>query len=172
MLCPEGLRLPDCTQVRASSLAKVSAAFRRAWPRDGKCQGRGPYRRTQRTRCCQQRQLLLAGSIFAASAPPGGSRRILRKLLSQREIARQPATACILHLEKLRWTETTTIVEPITALPGYQVILSKESKMQATNPGNANTVVGVFEDRQKAQQAVNELKQAGFREDQIGIVGI
>ena len=42
--------------------------------------------------------------------------------------------------------------------------------MQATNPGNANTVVGVFEDRQKAQQAVNELKQAGFREDQIGIV--
>lgn len=33
------------------------------------------------------------------------------------------------------------------------------------------TAVGVFEDRQKAQQAVNELKRAGFREDQIGVAG-
>lgn len=31
------------------------------------------------------------------------------------------------------------------------------------------TVVGVFEDRQHAQQAVNELRRLGFREDQIGV---
>ena len=34
-----------------------------------------------------------------------------------------------------------------------------------------NTVVGVFEDRTNAQQAVRELKQNGFRDDQIGVVG-
>jgi len=32
------------------------------------------------------------------------------------------------------------------------------------------TVVGVFEDRAKADQAVSELRQAGFRDDQIGVV--
>jgi len=31
------------------------------------------------------------------------------------------------------------------------------------------TAVGVFTDRQRAQQAVNELRKAGFREDQIGV---
>ncbi len=39
-----------------------------------------------------------------------------------------------------------------------------------TNSGNRTTVVGVFEDRTKAQAAVRELRQAGFREDQIGVV--
>jgi len=34
---------------------------------------------------------------------------------------------------------------------------------------NRSTVVGVFEDRQKANQAVNELLKAGFRQDQIGV---
>jgi len=33
------------------------------------------------------------------------------------------------------------------------------------------TAVGVFEDRQRAQQAVNELRRAGFREDEIGVAG-
>ena len=33
-----------------------------------------------------------------------------------------------------------------------------------------STVVGVFEDRRQAQQAVDGLKRAGFREDEIGIV--
>jgi len=33
------------------------------------------------------------------------------------------------------------------------------------------TAVGVFEDRQQAQKAVNELRRMGFREDQIGIAG-
>jgi len=33
------------------------------------------------------------------------------------------------------------------------------------------TAVGVFTDRQRAQQAVNDLRKAGFREDQIGIAG-
>jgi len=33
------------------------------------------------------------------------------------------------------------------------------------------TAVGVFTDRQRAQQAVNELRKVGFREDQIGIAG-
>jgi len=33
------------------------------------------------------------------------------------------------------------------------------------------TAVGVFEDRARAQQAVNELRRAGFREDQIGVAG-
>lgn len=32
------------------------------------------------------------------------------------------------------------------------------------------TVVGVFQSRERAQQAVNELKQEGFRDDQIGVV--
>ena len=32
-----------------------------------------------------------------------------------------------------------------------------------------STVVGVFEDRQKANQAVSELLKAGFRQDQIGV---
>lgn len=31
--------------------------------------------------------------------------------------------------------------------------------------------VGVFEDRHRAQQAVNELRRAGFREDEIGVAG-
>jgi uncharacterized protein (TIGR02271 family) len=34
-----------------------------------------------------------------------------------------------------------------------------------------STIVGVFEDRQKAQQAVNELKRAGFLDSQIGVAG-
>src|SRR5262245_29682597 len=32
------------------------------------------------------------------------------------------------------------------------------------------TVVGVFTDAQQAQQAVQELRRAGFQEDQIGVV--
>jgi hypothetical protein len=32
------------------------------------------------------------------------------------------------------------------------------------------TVIAVFEDRRQAQQAVDELFQAGFREDQIGVI--
>jgi len=32
-----------------------------------------------------------------------------------------------------------------------------------------NVIVGVFDDRNQAQQAVNELKRAGFRDDQIGV---
>ena len=31
------------------------------------------------------------------------------------------------------------------------------------------TIVGVFEDRAHAQQAINDLKRAGFRDDQIGV---
>ena len=34
---------------------------------------------------------------------------------------------------------------------------------------NRSTVVGVFEDRRQADQAVAELKKAGFRDDQIGV---
>jgi uncharacterized protein (TIGR02271 family) len=34
---------------------------------------------------------------------------------------------------------------------------------------NRATIVGVFEDRGHAQQAIEELKRAGFREDQIGV---
>jgi uncharacterized protein (TIGR02271 family) len=33
-----------------------------------------------------------------------------------------------------------------------------------------STIVGVFEDRQQAQRAVDELRRAHFREDQIGVV--
>ena len=32
-----------------------------------------------------------------------------------------------------------------------------------------STIVGVFEDRRQADTAVNELRQAGFREDQIRV---
>jgi len=35
---------------------------------------------------------------------------------------------------------------------------------------NHATVVGVFHDRRSAQQAVEELRRVGFREDQIGVV--
>jgi uncharacterized protein (TIGR02271 family) len=38
----------------------------------------------------------------------------------------------------------------------------------ATNTDRA-TIVGVFEDRAHAQQAINDLKRAGFRDDQIGV---
>jgi uncharacterized protein (TIGR02271 family) len=38
--------------------------------------------------------------------------------------------------------------------------------MQATQ---RTTVVGVFEDRRQADKAVSELRQAGFRDDQIGV---
>jgi len=34
---------------------------------------------------------------------------------------------------------------------------------------NRSTVVGVFSDRTEAEQAIHDLKQAGFRDDQIGI---
>jgi len=34
---------------------------------------------------------------------------------------------------------------------------------------NTSTVVGVFEDRRQADQAVAELKRAGFRDDQVGV---
>jgi len=37
------------------------------------------------------------------------------------------------------------------------------------NAKQRSTIVGVFEDRRHADQAVNELRQAGFREDQIGV---
>lgn len=33
-----------------------------------------------------------------------------------------------------------------------------------------STVVGVFENREEAQKAVNELRRAGFREDEIGVI--
>jgi uncharacterized protein (TIGR02271 family) len=42
--------------------------------------------------------------------------------------------------------------------------VSKESKMK-----ERTTIIGVFEDRIKAQQAINELKRAGFNENQIGM---
>jgi len=42
----------------------------------------------------------------------------------------------------------------------------EESNMQQTQ---RSTVVGVFQDRQQAQRAVDELRRAGFREDQIGV---
>ena len=35
---------------------------------------------------------------------------------------------------------------------------------------NQNTLVGVFADRTQAQDAVRSLKQAGFRDDQLGIL--
>jgi len=38
------------------------------------------------------------------------------------------------------------------------------------NSSQRSTVVGVFNDRSQAQQAVKDLRQAGFREDQIGVV--
>src|SRR5262245_13458403 len=48
--------------------------------------------------------------------------------------------------------------------------------MAMTNPGTTgtttrSTVVGVFTDRAAAQRAVNELRRAGFREDQVGVIG-
>jgi uncharacterized protein (TIGR02271 family) len=39
-----------------------------------------------------------------------------------------------------------------------------------TATSKRETVVGVFEDRRPAQQAVEDLKNAGFRDDQIGVV--
>ena len=41
---------------------------------------------------------------------------------------------------------------------------------RTTKDTNRTTVVGVFDDRSRAQAAVRDLRQAGFREDQIGVV--
>jgi uncharacterized protein (TIGR02271 family) len=41
----------------------------------------------------------------------------------------------------------------------------------ATTTEQRSTVVGVFEDRRQAETVVSELRQAGFREDQIGVAG-
>jgi uncharacterized protein (TIGR02271 family) len=41
----------------------------------------------------------------------------------------------------------------------------------ATTTEQRSTVVGVFEDRYQADAAVSELRQAGFRKDQIGVAG-
>jgi uncharacterized protein (TIGR02271 family) len=41
----------------------------------------------------------------------------------------------------------------------------------ATTTEQRSTVVGVFEDRRQADTAIRELRQAGFREDQIGVAG-
>lgn len=38
------------------------------------------------------------------------------------------------------------------------------------NKGKRSTVVGMFENREQAQQAVNELRRAGFREEEIGVI--
>lgn len=39
----------------------------------------------------------------------------------------------------------------------------------ATTTEQRSTAVGVFEDRRQADEAITELRQAGFREDQIGV---
>jgi len=49
---------------------------------------------------------------------------------------------------------------------GFGWHLHREDFMKAAQ---GSTVIGVFEDRRHADQAVNELRQAGFREDQIGV---
>jgi hypothetical protein len=38
------------------------------------------------------------------------------------------------------------------------------------NDGRQTAVIGIFKDRAQAQQAVRELRAAGFREDQIGFI--
>jgi len=43
--------------------------------------------------------------------------------------------------------------------------------MKTTKTTQRSTVVGVFEDRRKANDAVQALRQAGFRDDQIGVAG-
>jgi hypothetical protein len=43
--------------------------------------------------------------------------------------------------------------------------ISEEKLMRAQQ----STIVGVFEDRQQADRAVDELRRAGFRDDQIGV---
>jgi hypothetical protein len=40
----------------------------------------------------------------------------------------------------------------------------------AMTDSERSTMVGVFEDQSKAEQAVNELRSAGFSDDQIGLV--
>jgi len=42
--------------------------------------------------------------------------------------------------------------------------------MNATNP-NAPSAIGVYDDLQKAEHAINDLRQAGFPADDIGIIG-
>jgi uncharacterized protein (TIGR02271 family) len=45
----------------------------------------------------------------------------------------------------------------------------EKKNMNTTTTTDRATIVGVFEDRAHAQQAINDLKQAGFRDDQIGV---
>src|SRR5262245_61948215 len=42
--------------------------------------------------------------------------------------------------------------------------------MATTQQAARHTAVGVFHDREAAQRAVSDLKRAGFRDDQIGVV--
>ncbi|HBI43264.1 MAG TPA: hypothetical protein DDY78_10465 [Planctomycetales bacterium] len=50
---------------------------------------------------------------------------------------------------------------------GHQDLKSKEIDMTTST---RSTVVGVFADQRHAQMAAQELKDAGFREDQLGVV--
>jgi uncharacterized protein (TIGR02271 family) len=52
-------------------------------------------------------------------------------------------------------------------LPARSNINQRRSNTMATR--SHSTVVGVFEDHQQAQRAVNELRRMGFTEDQIGV---
>jgi hypothetical protein len=51
---------------------------------------------------------------------------------------------------------------------GNTCVLNEEEPAMSTNP--RSTIVGLFADRSDAQRAVNELRRANFREDQIGIL--
>jgi len=54
---------------------------------------------------------------------------------------------------------------PLEGGPGLPLLPSEEDNMMA----HRSTVVGVFEDRLQADRAIDELRRAGFRDDQIGV---
>jgi hypothetical protein len=54
---------------------------------------------------------------------------------------------------------------PLEGGPGLPVSLNEENNMMA----HQSTVVGVFNDRMQADRAIDELRRAGFRDDQIGV---
>lgn len=68
------------------------------------------------------------------------------------------------------WRAHCPSVIPLAVVPlGNDPGLSKwETDMVRQNSGM--TVVGVFKSRKQAQDAVNELRSAGFREDEIGVI--
>src|SRR5512135_2929681 len=76
----------------------------------------------------------------------------------------QSTTAPILRDPYFGWCRISSCLD---TKPNHQALTP--GGIMATAEQRTTTVVGVLEDQHRADQAVGELKRAGFREDQIGV---